>query len=130
MLFAFGELLGTTPERYNSSTRREDVLPSVAKGRQALAFDANNFIRQSEAMMGLDVAAAFGGSMERAAAAVRAKALIIVSTADHIVTPCPALEFARALGAEVLELRSDCGHAAFSCEADTLASRVSAFLAK
>jgi homoserine O-acetyltransferase len=130
VLFAFDQLLLTTPERYNSTTKREDVLPSVAKGRQASAFDANNHIRQSEAMMALDVPAAFGGSLERAAAAVRAKILVIVSTTDHMVTPGPALEFSRALGAEVLELRGDCGHLAVSCEAGILASTVNAFLAK
>ena len=128
--FAFGELLVTTPERYNSTTKREDVLPSIAKGRQALASDANNFIRQSEAMIALDVPAAFGGSMERAAAAVRANVLVIVSTTDRYVTPGPALEFSRALRAEVLELRGDCGHLAVLCEAGILASTVSAFLAK
>ncbi len=128
--FAFGELLVTTPERYNSTTKREEVLPSIAKGRQALAFDANNFIRQSEAMIALDVPAAFGGSMERAAAAVRASVLVIVSTTDRLVTPGPALEFSRALGAEVLELQGNCGHLAVFCEAGILASTVSAFLAK
>jgi homoserine O-acetyltransferase len=105
------------------------VLPSVAKSRQASAFDANNHIRQSEAMMALDVSAAFGGSLEWAAAAVTAKILIIVSTTDHVVTPGPALEFSQALGAEVLQLGSDRGHLAFSCEANNLASTVNAFLA-
>ena len=118
------------PERYNSTTKREDVLPSIVKARQESAFDANNHIRQSEAMMALDVSAAFGGSLERAATAVRAQVLVIVSTTDHLVTPGPALEFSRALEAEVLELRSNCGHMAFDCEAGTLASTVSAFLAK
>ena len=129
-LFAFDQLLATTPEGYNSTTRREEVLPSVAKARQAPGFDANNRIRQSEAMMALDVPAAFGGSLERAAAAVRARVLVVVSTTDHVVTPGPAVEFSRALGAELLELRSDCGHLATICEAGTLASAVNAFLAK
>jgi hypothetical protein len=74
VLFAFNQLLLTTPERYNSTTKREDVVPSVAKSRQASTFDANNHIRQSEAMMALDVSAAFGGSLEGAAAA-RASAI-------------------------------------------------------
>ena len=80
--------------------------------------------------MGLDVAAPFGGSLERAAAAVHAKALIIVSKSDHVVTPGPAIEFSRALTADVLEIESDCGHRAFSCEVSTLASAVDAFLGK
>jgi len=130
LVFAFNQLLLTTPERYNSTTKREDVLPSITKARQESAFDANNRIRQSEAMMALDVSAAFGGSLERAATAVRAQVLVIVSTTDHMVTPGPALEFSRLLGAEVLELRSDCGHIAFDCEAGILSSTVRAFLAK
>ena len=80
--------------------------------------------------MALDVPAAFGGSLERAAAAVKAKVLVVVSKTDHMVTPGPALEFSRALGAELLELQSDCGHLATICEAATLASTVNAFLAK
>ena len=130
VLYALDQLTLTTPERYNSTTKREDVLPSIAKARQASGFDANNYIRQSEAMMGLDVSAAFGGSMQGAVAAVRAKVLVIVSTTDHMVTPGPALEFAQMLGAEVLELRSDCGHLAFDCDAGSMASAVNAFLAK
>jgi len=46
--------------------------------------------------MTLDVPAAFGGSLERAAADLKAKVLVVVSTTDHVVTPGPALEFSRA----------------------------------
>lgn len=130
VLYAFGQLLLTTPERYNRTTRREDVQALLVEGRRAVSFDANNQIRQADAMMALDVAAGFGGSWERAAAAVKAKVLVVVSPSDRMVSPGPALEFGRALGAEVLELRSDCGHLAFSCEAGTLASRVNGFLSE
>ena len=130
VLYAFGQLLLTTPERYNSTTRREDVKASLVEGRRAVSFDANNQIRQADAMMALDVAAGFGGSLERAAAIVKAKVLVVVSPSDRMVSPSPAVEFGRALGAEVLELRSDCGHLAFSCEASTLASRVNGFLSE
>ena len=130
ILFALGELLFTSPEHYNGATKREEVLPSVARGAKALTFDANDSIRQSEAMMALDVSSAFGGSMERAASAVKAKALVIVSKNDHVVTPGPAREFARLSGADLLEVQSDCGHLAFNCEADRLTAEVNAFLAE
>ena len=49
--------------------------------------DANNKIRQSQAMMVLDVSQPFGGSMERAANAVKAKVFVIASKNDLTVTP-------------------------------------------
>ena len=130
VLYAIRELLLTTPERYNNVTKREDVTALVTQAEHGPAFDANNYLRQSEAMMALDVSAAFGGSMEKAIAAVKAKTLVVVAPTDHTVTPGPALDFARRLGAEVLELRSDCGHLAFTCETETLALAVNTFLAK
>jgi homoserine O-acetyltransferase len=129
-LFEFSELMLSTPERYNHITKREDVLPSIARARTAPVFDANDHIRQSEAMIAHDVSAAFGGAMEKAAAAVRAKVLVIVSATDHMVTPGPAVEFARLLGAELIELQTDCGHLATNCEAGSLAASVNAFLSK
>ena len=52
-------------------------------------FDANDWIRQLQAMMADDVSAPFGGSMEKAAAAVHAKVLVIVGLKDHMVNPYP-----------------------------------------
>jgi homoserine O-acetyltransferase len=129
-LHAFSQLMLSTPERYNETTRREEVLPSIDKAKSGPTFDANNHIRQSEAMMALDVSAPFGGSMERAGAAVKAKVLVVVAPSDHMVTPGPALEFARIIGAEVLELRSTCGHLAPGCEEGMLTAAVNAFLAR
>lgn len=67
--------------------------------------------------------------MERAAAAVRAKVLVIVAAQDHMVTPGPAREFARLLGVSVVELESDCGHLSDGCEPEKVAQAVAAFLA-
>jgi homoserine acetyltransferase len=100
----------------------------LAKASQTGGSDANNKIRQAQAMMDLDVAAAFGGSMERAAAAVKARVLVIVATLDHTVTPGPALEFARLLRSQLLELKSDCGHSAPFCEYQRVNGAVADFL--
>jgi homoserine O-acetyltransferase/O-succinyltransferase len=125
----FGELFLTTPEHYNSVTRREQVLEQIAKARNASdGSDANDKIRQCEAMMALDVSVPFQGSLERAASAVKAKVLVVVSQHDHVVTPGPASEFARLMQAQLLELTSDCGHLATSCEAPKLQSAVGDFL--
>jgi homoserine O-acetyltransferase len=79
-------------------------------------------------MMALDVADRFGGSMERAAAAVQAKVFVIVAKQDHVVTPQPAIDFAGLLHAPLLRLESDCGHLAPSCEQSKVAAAVAEFL--
>ena len=129
--FAFGELLLTSPPDYNKRKTRDEVLADLEKARHAgKSFDANDKIRQTQAMMQLDVSRDFGGSLERAANAVRAKVFVVVSRFDHVVTPGPALEFASLLGAKLLELESDCGHLATVCESGRLNQAVAEFLSR
>jgi homoserine O-acetyltransferase len=128
--FEYGEMLLNTPTQYNRTHTREQVFESLAKAKDAVTTDANNKIRQVEAMMGLDVSDHFGGSMERAAAAVKAKVFVIVDTYDHVVTPEPARKFAALLHAPILELDSDCGHLGPSCEDVKVSAAVAAFLQK
>ena len=119
--FAFGELLLTTPTDYNRRKTREQVFADLAKARHdAHRFDANDKIRQDQAMMDLDASSGYG--------AVKAKVLIVVAKFDHVVTPGPAIEFAKLLGAKLIELDSDCGHLATSCESDRLNHAVAQFL--
>ncbi len=127
--YEFGSILLTTPDHYNQTTTREQVLEKIAEAKKSSGgSDSNNSIRQSEAMMALDVSAPFGASMEKAAAEVKAKLLVIVARFDHVVTPGPALEFALLTKAEHLELDSNCGHLAPSCEDAAVRKAVSEFL--
>ena len=126
--FEIGELILQTPAEYNRTHTREQVLAALKKAETDKAEDANDTIRQSEAMMALDVSDAFGGSMEKAAAAVNAKIFVVVSKQDHTVTPQPARDFAHLLHAPLLELESDCGHLATGCEGPKLATAVADFL--
>ena len=126
--FAFGELLLTTPENYNKRMTRQKVFESLAKAKTDKITDGNDKIRQAQAMMALDVSETFGGSMEQAAHTVKAKVFVIVAKLDHVVTPGPASEFAHLIGAKVLELESDCGHLATSCEGQKVNSAVNQFL--
>jgi homoserine O-acetyltransferase/O-succinyltransferase len=128
--FEIGELVLYTPAQYNRTHTREQALESLAKAEREPGKDANNKVRQSEAMMALDVADKFGGSMGRAAAAVKAKVFVIVAKQDHTVTPQPAVDFASLLHAPLLELDSDCGHLAPSCESPKVAAAVADFLRK
>ncbi len=120
----------TTPEYRINHTSREEFPHLVETSEQEMlqGCDPNDCIRQSQAMMGLDVSAAFGGSMEQAASAVRAQVMIIVGTRDHMVNPRPALDFARLLKVPAVELDSDCGHLSFSCEMDRLVPMIDHFL--
>jgi homoserine O-acetyltransferase/O-succinyltransferase len=128
--YEFGALLLTTPDEFNRRTTREKLFEELARAKTQRGFDANDKIRQDQAMMALDVSAPFGGSMERAAAAVRARVLVIAATRDHVVTPGPALEFARMLKAQVLTLEGDCGHLAPGCESQKVNPAVADFLAR
>jgi homoserine O-acetyltransferase len=127
-LAEIGALVGKTPERYNQETTRAKVLQSLEEESRQPGPDANDHIRQMEAMMSLDVSDVFAGSMEKAAAAVKAKVLVVVGTYDHVVTPGPAKDFAKLLGAEVLEFPSDCGHQTPACEERSMVARVKEFL--
>ena len=126
--FELGALLLTSPQQYNKDKTRQQVFESLAEAKDAPTPDANNKIRQAEAMMALDVSKDFGGSMERAAAAVKAKVLVIVAKYDHVVTPQPARDFAALLHAPILELESDCGHSATGCEGEKVTAAVANFL--
>jgi homoserine O-acetyltransferase/O-succinyltransferase len=122
LLGELGAILLTTPAHYNQQMDRQQVFASIEKFKHDEGFDANNHIRQGQAVMDFDVAAPFGGSMESAAAAVKAKALVITSARDYVANPARATEFARLLHAEVLELQNDCGHWAPGSTADPRSS--------
>jgi len=128
--FEFGELLLTTPADYNKKMTREKIIQELKKAREAKGggFDANDKIRQDQAMMAFDISEQFGGSFEKAAASVKAKVFVVASKFDHVVTPGPALEFAKLINAKVLVLDGDCGHLAPSCEAQKVNPAVDEFL--
>jgi homoserine O-acetyltransferase len=118
----------TTPAHY-ARTHPPD---KFAAGYEAyytkgiLPFDANDWLSQLEAMIHHD--AAHGGSMEEAEKRVKAHVLVVVAAQDHMVNPKPAEDFAKALGAKVFVLDSDCGHISTGCEVGKLAPVVRAFL--
>ena len=106
---------------------------SELKPRAALSefgLEPEDQLRQIGAIVGHDIAQRFEGSLERAAAAVKAELLVVSTWADTEVNPKPAFEFARLARAEVLELNGRCGHQAPSCERATMWPAVGRFLAE
>jgi homoserine O-acetyltransferase len=117
----------TTPEQYNQSTTRKQFFESIGK-RKAPVFGAADRVIQLQAMMGHDVTTPFAGSMDKAAAAAKAKLLVVVNTHDHMVTPGPATQFAKLAHAQLLELKGDCGHKAPTCEEAKVGATIARFL--
>ncbi len=127
---AINSLALTTPEKVVGETSPAEFFDFLEQAERGVleGFDANNWIRQAEAMLDHDVSASFAGSMEKAAAAVEADVLVVVGTRDHMVTPQPALEFAEHLFAPVVALDSPCGHLAIWCEQDEAFPLIARFL--
>ena len=115
-----------TPAWYGRQNAGKDMSAVLASSEKALLdqADPNDYYRQLQAMLGHDVFRQFGGDQKRAAAAVKAKVTVIVSTQDHMVNPGPALEWARLLNAPIVELNGDCGHIVTGCEAPKVATAV------
>ncbi|MGA2223276.1 MAG: alpha/beta fold hydrolase [Syntrophobacteraceae bacterium] len=120
-----------TPNFIAAHTRPDDFpayLAGIEKGIER--FNPDNWEFQLKAIMAQDIFRAFGGSPEQTASAVRAGGLVIVSLHDLMVNPEPAREFSGLIKAQLLELSTDCGHAAFLCERDKLRDAVERFLGK
>jgi homoserine O-acetyltransferase len=125
-----GSMNGTSPSYRVAHTSPEDFDRFVAEIRKNAKGDggtASDQIRQRQAIIELDIPGEFGMTLEQAAKRVRAKLLIVVSAQDHVVNPRPALEFAAAINAPVVNLNSPCGHQSFTCI--SLGPTVASFLA-
>ena len=121
----------TTPDHRVRETPREEFDEEMGKQLESYAKrNPYDWASQLRAMMALDVSRRFGGSMEKAAAAVKAAVFVVVAREDHMVNPHPALRFARLLGADAFILGSDCGHIATGCESGKLSPAIAAFLAE
>jgi homoserine O-acetyltransferase len=127
--YEFGALLLKTPAEFNRTHSREQVIAEIAQAKGSNGGqDANNKVSQSQAMMALDISKPYGGSMERAAAIVKAKVLVIVGKEDHAVTPEPAIEFAHLLHADLVVIDDGCGHQ--YCDYAQVGKTVAGFLEK
>jgi homoserine O-acetyltransferase/O-succinyltransferase len=123
------ELALQTPQFRVCHTNPEEFPQFLATTENNLMkYNVHDWALQLKAMLGHNILKAYGESMERAAAAVRAQVLVIVSQQDHMVNPEPALMFAQALKAETMELTGDCGHLAFVCESEAIRVTANRFL--
>jgi homoserine O-acetyltransferase len=126
-----------TPEYHARITDRTTIQTALAQqagqGVQSLSEGrSKNIASQLRAMINLDISRGFGGDMAAAAGAIQAELLVVVNATDHLVTPGPALEFAKLVGAESLVLDDDCGHLSpfQACSGTVMTEAISAFLAR
>jgi homoserine O-acetyltransferase len=122
-----GALVVTTPENVNRQTPREKAQAFVAGTGAAQPLDANDRLWQLKAIMQQDVIGQ--RSLAEAARSTRAHFLVIVSGADHLVNPQPAIDWATAIGAPTYISNGACAHIIMSCDAEAVSSRVKEFLA-
>lgn len=121
-------------QRVRASSRWKRTLQALGRLAPAqaafeLSAQADDFALQAEAIQHLDLTTGSGGSLERLAAGLRPRLLVMVSEHDEVVDPAPARELARLTGAELVVLDGRCGHGAPSCERERVASAVRRFLA-
>lgn len=126
------ELFARTPAYRVEHTPRsefDEFMEKYAKEASAV-YTSDDKASQLRAMKSHDVFAHFDGSMEKAAEAIRADVLIIVSETDHMVNPQPAIDFARVLGCDLVVLKNNCGHLAIGCEMERCIDKINQFFNK
>lgn len=124
------ELNIRTPDYYASHMKPENYYKIMKKNHESFSkiFNVYDWRSQLEAMIHHNVSAPYGDSMERAAARVKAKVLIVVNRQDHMVNPHPAMAFAKLIDARTLILNNDCGHLGPTCESARVDSTINRFL--
>lgn len=123
--------LSNVAENQNAPYSSKDkILGDIANNKMDPAI-AHDRLLQLGAMIGHDVTRGVGSSVDndlaKAAKQVGNKLLVLVGSKDRVVTPLPALEFAKLAGGKALEFPS-CGHDIPRCSADLINPAVRDFL--
>ncbi len=119
-----------TPEYLATHTKPEDFSQSLSEYQKSFSenFNLYDWTSQLKAMIEHNVSSPYGNDMDKAASRVKAKVLSIVSLQDHMANPLPAIEFAKLINAESLELNNDCGHLGPGCEMEKVEKAINDFL--
>jgi homoserine O-acetyltransferase len=119
-----------TPGLVNDSS---DAVLSHSVREMAAAYrnqswSLSDYAAQLRAVATHDVSARFGGDMSRAAAAIRARILMVWSPDDMLVDHRPTAAFAHLVRADTLAVPSSCGHSVFWCESERIGAAVRTFI--
>ncbi len=125
---AIGAQMVSAPQYRNSQWPREEFAAKLQEIEAPQRQDANDRVWQAKAILLHDVL--HGKTIAEAARASSAvKFLIIVAAEDRMVTPQPALAWAKALGSETYISPGTCAHLIMDCDAQAVFERVTRFLA-
>jgi homoserine O-acetyltransferase len=125
---AIGTLTTATPDYRNAEVPREKFSNWMISVEAPQRQDANDRVWQAKAIMTHDVL--HGRSIADVAKSVPVRFLVVVAAEDRMVTPQPALDWAKAVGAETYVSAGTCAHLIMSCDAKALSERVVRFLAR
>lgn len=89
-------------------------------------FNIDDYSSQIRAIQSHDVISK-KGSIKEVASMVRSDLMVISASKDLICNPHTAVEFANAVGGQIHELSSPCGHASFICESELISGLVKEF---
>ena len=118
----------------NDTVARADAFDFIESSAAEDDFDLGtswDLQRQGEAMIDHDISRHFDGDMALAARELgrRVEMMVVVSREDRIVSPEPAMDFARLAGFPVLLTDEGCGHGDFRCNPDVWTAAAGAFIA-
>jgi homoserine O-acetyltransferase len=123
---AVGALMVSAPGYRNGQATRDRFPAWLAEIEAPQRQDANDRVWQLRAILAHDVL--HGRSIAEAAHATPVKFLIIVAAEDRMVTPQPALDWAKATGAQTYVSPGTCAHLIMNCDAAAVSERVFRFL--
>lgn len=125
---AIGALMVSAPGYRNEQTTREKFPQWLGELEAPQRQDANDRVWQLKAIMAHDVLQ--GRTIAETARATPVKFLVIVAAEDRMVTPQPALDWAKAIGAETYTSPGTCAHLIMNCDGEAVSERVQRFLAR
>ena len=125
---AIGALIVSAPEYRNEQTTREKFPVWLGELEAPQRQDANDRVWQLKAILAHDVL--HGKTIAEVARATPVKFLVIVAAEDRMVTPQPALDWAKATGAESYVSQGTCAHLIMNCDAEAVSERVQRFLSR
>jgi homoserine O-acetyltransferase len=123
-----GVLMLTTPAYRNAEAPRSEYAEWLRKIDAPQRQDANDRLWQARAILTQDVL--HGRPLDDVAKTSSVKFLVINAAEDRMVAPGPALEWAKAAGAEVYLSRGECAHLIMACDAAAVRERVERFLSQ
>jgi homoserine O-acetyltransferase/O-succinyltransferase len=124
-------LLNSFSPSYWLHSAKQQKVDSIMLARQTDLLKKTkpeDYLCQVNAIITQDIYQSSGKTIADMKEYIKAKTLIIVSKSDHLVNPQSSIDLAKAIGATLLELNTDCGHSGALCDRPLVKETVTRFL--